>query len=202
MFNALLRLTEPEPGTIMELDGVNLLAIGLHRLRHGAITIIPQMPVVFSGSVRFNLDPYSTSEDEAIWKMLEDVSPSLAEVIKTRKGGLDSACGRNGSLFSHGQRQIIVVARALLLKGTGVFLLDEATSSLDDKSDREVERAIEQYGHGATVIKVAHRVSSVLTCDRIAVVDDGQIIELDSPDVLRRSGGLFERMCNHTVLAE
>lgn len=200
LFNALLRLTEPEPGTTMELDGVDLLSIGLHRLRHGAVTIIPQMPVVFSGSVRFNVDPYGMSEDEVIWKMLQDVSPSLAQVIRARVGGLNSACGRNGVLFSHGQRQIIVVARALLLKGTAVFLLDEATSSLDDTTDREVERAIEQYGRGATVIKVAHRVSTVLTCDRIAVVDDGKIVELDSPDVLRNSGGIFERMCGHAKL--
>jgi ABC-type multidrug transport system fused ATPase/permease subunit len=91
------------------------------------------------------------------------------------------------------------VARALLLKGTGVFLLDEATSSLDDTTDKEVERAIEQHGRGATVIKVAHRVSTVLTCDRIAVVDDGRIVELDSPDVLRNSGGIFARMCAQTT---
>jgi ABC-type multidrug transport system fused ATPase/permease subunit len=99
LFRALLRLTEPEPGTMMKLDGVDLMSIGLHRLRHGAVTIIPQMPVVFSGSVRFNVDPYGMCEDEVIWNMLEDVSPSLAQVIRSREGGLNSACGRNGTFF-------------------------------------------------------------------------------------------------------
>ena len=197
IFVSLLRLTEPEPGTVMELDDQDLLSLGLHRIRHGAITIIPQTPVVFSGSIRFNIDPYGLCTDEEIWKILEDMSPSLSKVVKERQGGLASPCGRNGSLFSHGQRQIIVVARALLLKGTAVFLLDEATSSLDDHSDHEVEQAIEKYGRGATIIKVAHRISTVMSCDRIAVVDAGKIVELDTPSVLKKSGGIFSQMCQN-----
>ena len=193
VFVSLLRLTEPEPGSSIVMDGKELTSVGLRLLRRTLITLIPQNPVVFSGSIRFNLDPYKEHDDNTLQEMLQDLQ--LAKVVALRDG-LDSDCGREGSSFSHGQRQLLVVGRALLQKKkTKVYLLDEATSSMDDATDDIVQDAIRKYAKGITTVTVAHRLSTVLNCDRIGVLDAGRIIQIGKPSAIaNEEGSPFHKM--------
>ena len=193
IFVSLLRLTEPEKGSSIVLDGQELTTVGLQLVRRHLITLIPQNPVVFSGSIQFNLDPYQEHTDDVLWCILRDLQ--MESVVQAR-GGLTSDCGKNGSSLSHGQRQLLVVGRALLQHGrTRVYLLDEATSSMDDATDAIVQRAIRKYAKGITTIIVAHRLTTVLHCDRIAVMDQGRISQIGQPSVLvHAEGGPFAAM--------
>ena len=183
IFVALLRLTEPLKGSSIQIDGKETINMGLSILRRHLITLIPQNPVVFSGTIRFNLDPYFEHKDEKILNMLKDLK--LNDTFVNERNGLNSYCGSNGSLLSHGQRQLLVVGRALLQKdSTKIYLLDEATSSMDDDTDDIVQKAIRKHAKGKTIIIVAHRLRTVLSCDRIAVMESGQIIQIGQPNII------------------
>jgi ABC-type multidrug transport system fused ATPase/permease subunit len=193
VFASVLRLTEPTADSSIALDGIELTSVGLRLIRRDLITLIPQNPVVFSGTIKFNLDPYQEHDIEQLWSMLNDLR--MKTTVEAR-GGLMSDCGKNGSLLSHGQRQLLVVGRALLQnKRTRVYLLDEATSSMDDETDDIVQLAIQKYAQGITTIIVAHRLATVLHCDRIAVMDQGQVIQIGSPkDIAHEVGSPFATM--------
>jgi ABC-type multidrug transport system fused ATPase/permease subunit len=193
VFVSLLRLIEPESGSSILLDGIELMNVGLKMIRRQLITLIPQNPFIFSGSVRFNLDPYHQHDDEKLCSMLKDLK--MLSTINHRNG-LDSDCGQNGSLFSHGQRQLLVVGRALLQShSTLIYLLDEATSSMDDDTDEIVQLAIKKHAPHITTIIVAHRLTTVLDCDRICVMDHGQVVQLGKPGVIaNETGSHFAQM--------
>ena len=176
------------------MDGKELTTIGLQLLRRHLITLIPQNPVVFSGTIRFNLDPYDEHSEESLLSMLNDLL--LIEVVEQREGGINGDCGKNGDKLSHGQRQLLVVGRALLQKNrTRLYLLDEATSSMDDGTDDIVQAAIRKHADGITTITVAHRLLTVLHCDRIAVVEQGAIVQIGEPSVIcYEEGSPFQLM--------
>ncbi|GAX09929.1 hypothetical protein FisN_11Lh082 [Fistulifera solaris] len=179
----LFRLVEIEENGSIEIDGVDIRSVGLKELRQ-SLAIIPQDPVLFSGSIAYNLDATGTSTTEEMWTALEAASPTLA--IQFRKmQGLATAVTEGGKNLSLGQRQLVCLARALLRRSR-VLILDEATSSVDSTTDREVQETIrrEFVNKGVTVITVAHRLDTVLGYDKIAVLGDGELLEYGAPNSL------------------
>jgi len=174
----LLRLIEPERGRIF-IDGVDISSIGLHELR-SKVSIVPQSPVIFSGTVRSNLDPFHKYIDEEIWDALEQCA---LNVTIHELGGLDAEVSEYGENFSQGQRQLLCLARSVLAQAK-ILLLDEATSSIDYATDTAIQETIRNSFADATIITIAHRINTVITNDRILVLSDGHVKEYDTPENL------------------
>ena len=190
----LFRLVEIEEGGSIEIDGVDIRSVGLKGLRQ-SLAIIPQDPVLFSGSIAYNLDATGTSSAEEMWAALEAASPTLAIQFR-RMQGLASVVTEGGKNFSLGQRQLVCLARALLRRSR-ILILDEATSSVDSNTDQEVQETIrrEFVNKGVTVITVAHRLDTVLGYDKIAVLGEGQVLEYGVPnDLLLNPTGELRRL--------
>eukprot|EP00047_Mylnosiga_fluctuans_P006637 m.248138 g.248138 ORF g.248138 m.248138 type:complete len:1461 (-) comp15641_c0_seq1:176-4558(-) len=171
------------------IDGLPTSAMPLETLR-GSINVIPQDPVIFSGSVRRNLDPFGTASDAQLWQALEEVQ--LATVVRSLPDGLDASMSKVGML-SVGQRQLICLARAIL-RPTKILVLDEATAHVDSHTDHLIQGTITEKFKDITVITIAHRLNTVLHSDRIAVLDKGALLEFDSPARLQAAGGTFAAM--------
>ncbi|CAL8404057.1 unnamed protein product [Boreogadus saida] len=178
---ALFRLVEPAFGSIL-IDGVDIKHIGLQDLR-SRLSIIPQDPVLFLGSVRYNLDPLNKHSEQELWLVLEKTY--LKDLVSGLPEKLQAEVVRNGENFSVGQRQLLCMARALL-RNTKIILLDEATASLDAETDALIQTTIREECEGRTTLTIAHRINTVLQADRILVMEQGQVVEFDSPDVLRQ----------------
>lgn len=176
---SLFRLVEADEGRIL-IDGVDISSLGLHRLRR-ALTILPQDPVLFAGSLRDNLDPAGERSEGELWKALERAH--LRQFVQTLPKQLDTTVGDGGNNLSMGQRQLVCLARTLLCQ-TRVLVLDEATAAVDLETDSLVQATIHSAFTSCTVIAIAHRLSTILDYDRILVLDHGRILEFDSPKVL------------------
>ncbi|KAF6076389.1 ATP binding cassette subfamily C member 11 [Phyllostomus discolor] len=181
---ALFRLAEPAAGRIL-IDGVDISSISLEALR-SKLSVIPQDPVLFSGTVRWNLDPFNNYTDEQIWGALEKTS--LSNTISKLPQKLQAEVLENGRNFSVGERQLLCIARALLCNSK-ILLIDEATASIDLETDALVQHTIREAFRGCTVLVIAHRITTVLYCDRILVMDNGKVVEFDRPEVLQRQPG-------------
>jgi ATP-binding cassette subfamily C (CFTR/MRP) protein 1 len=195
---ALMRIVDVTEGTI-KIDGTDISEIGLARLRR-TLAVIPQDPVLFSGSVRSNLDPFHEYEDDALLDILDRVGlyarsrtsstqslPSLGQIcIRT----LTDVIAEGGINFSVGQRQLLVIARALL-RGAKIVIMDEATAAVDAGTDAAIQKVIRTEFTEATCITVAHRINTILDSDYILVMSDGKAEEFDKPDMLLKKGGLF-----------
>ncbi|XP_078067717.1 ATP-binding cassette sub-family C member 5-like isoform X8 [Mustelus asterias] len=175
----LFRLVEICSGSIT-IDGVKISDIGLDDLRK-KLSIIPQEPVLFVGTVRSNLDPYNQYSDAQIWDALGRAH--MKESIAQLNEKLDFEVMENGENFSVGERQLLCVARALL-QHSKILLLDEATAAIDTDTDMLIHKTIQEAFSDCTMLIVAHRLHTVLNCDRIMVLDQGEIAEFDSPSVL------------------
>ncbi|CAG5100511.1 Oidioi.mRNA.OKI2018_I69.XSR.g17031.t1.cds [Oikopleura dioica] len=188
----LFRLVECARGKI-EIDGVDLSKLGLHDLRK-RLTIIPQEPVLFSGTLRENLDPFNDATDDRIWEALR-----LAHLKTTVSGfekKLEHEVNENGSNLSVGERQLVCLARALL-RDSKVLVLDEATSAVDNNTDSLIQKTIRESFSGLTILTIAHRLNTIIDYDRVMVLDDGKIVELDSPEALfSKKDGIFRSMCD------
>lgn len=190
---ALFRLTEPEG--MIEIDGYDIKSIGLHDLRK-KISIIPQEPVLFSGSLRSNLDPFNEIEDSKLWKALEEVQ--LKEVVEALSGGLLTTITEGGSNFSVGQRQLICLARAVI-KENRILILDEATANVDPKTDALIQETIRDVFASCTILTIAHRLHTIMDSDKVLVLDAGQIIEFDDPlTLINKENGMFNSMVKAT----
>merc|ERR1711953_179741 len=188
---ALFRIVESAGGSI-SIDGVNISQLGLGKLR-SRITIIPQDPVLFAGDMRMNLDQLEQYKDEAVWSALEQAH--LKTTIAGLPGGLHFEVTEGGENLSVGHRQLICLARALLRK-TKVLVLDEATAAVDLETDDLIQSTIRAEFQGCTIITIAHRLNTVLDYDRILVLKEGAIAELDTPrNLLKVEGGIFKGMC-------
>eukprot|EP00804_Cyclotella_cryptica_P002769 CCRYP_021220-RE/>CCRYP_021220-RE protein AED:0.04 eAED:0.04 QI:4107/1/1/1/1/0.71/7/473/383 len=211
---ALLRMVELDAG-IIKIDGVDIKNVGLKKLRSN-IAVIPQDPVLFSGTVRTNLDPFREFTDERLFEVLihvglhnprtrvssksnsstddqkndharEKKSGGRTQPIKT----LSDEVAEGGNNFSVGQRQLLVIARAMLM-GARIVIMDEATASVDADTDARIQRVFREEFKDATCITVAHRLNTIMDSDFVLVMDDGRAAEFDKPSALLSKGGLFK----------
>uniref|UniRef100_T1JBI7 ABC-type glutathione-S-conjugate transporter n=1 Tax=Strigamia maritima TaxID=126957 RepID=T1JBI7_STRMM len=176
---ALFRLIEPANGVI-RIDDADTFQLGLNRLR-SKLTIIPQDPVLFSGSLRMNLDPFDKYSDDAVWKSLEQAH--LKSFVMSLQDGLTYRVSEGGDNLSVGQRQLVCLARALLRK-TKILILDEATASVDLETDDLIQTTIRKEFEDCTIITIAHRLNTIMDSTRVMVLERGQIQEFESPTIL------------------
>ncbi|XP_037545242.1 multidrug resistance-associated protein 1-like [Nematolebias whitei] len=191
----LFRIIEAAEGHIL-IDGVDIAKLGLHELR-SRITIIPQDPVLFSGSLRMNLDPFDFYSDEDIWKALE--FSHLKSFVSGLPGQLSHECSEGGENLSVGQRQLLCLARALLRK-TKVLVLDEATAAVDMETDNLIQSTIRSQFEDCTVLTIAHRLNTIMDYTRVLVLEKGEMAEFDSPSSLISQKGAFYRMAKDAGL--
>ncbi|KAI9311060.1 P-loop containing nucleoside triphosphate hydrolase protein [Dichotomocladium elegans] len=200
------RFVEATHGSIT-IDGVDIHQIGTHDLRHN-LTIIPQDPTLFSGTLRDNIDPFHHFTDDAIFESLRRVH--LLEQIdgddeqREDENGdestgvfrdLTSAVSEGGKNFSQGQRQLICLARALLRRSK-LVLMDEATASVDFKTDRAIQKTISEEFVDSTILCIAHRLHTVINYDRILVMENGQVLEQANPlELILDQKSVFHKMC-------
>lgn len=224
---ALFRIIEASDGKII-IDDVDISKIGLHSLR-SRLTIIPQDPVLFSGSLRMNIDPFNTYSDDAVWMALEDSHLKL--FVKGLSDGLMYKIAEGGENLSVGQRQLVCLARALLRK-TKVLILDEATAAIDLETDELIQvrkgnipsrinennsikfhsislyrfycrsqKTIRTKFTDCTILTIAHRLNTIMDSDRIIVLDQGKIAEFDSPaNLLADKNTIFYGMAKNAGL--
>lgn len=184
----LFRLYDVE-GDIV-IDNVSIKTLSLDHLRNN-ISIIPQDPIVFRGSVRSNVDPLNKFSDNDIWQALNAVN------LKSAITDLNEDIQATGLTYSVGQRQLLCLARAIVRK-TKIIILDEATANMDEETDLFIHNKIEELFENCTTITVAHRLNSVMRCNRVIVMDRGEIIEFDSPNVLlENKDSIFYKMVHH-----
>uniref|UniRef100_A0A6P7GCD8 Multidrug resistance-associated protein 4-like n=1 Tax=Diabrotica virgifera virgifera TaxID=50390 RepID=A0A6P7GCD8_DIAVI len=181
---SLFRLA-PVDGEII-IDDIETGGIGLHDLRTN-ISIIPQDPVLFSASVRYNLDPFEKHSDEILWKALENVE------LKGVVTDLNQPVSEGGSNFSAGQRQLICLARAIV-RNNKILVMDEATANVDPQTDALIQKTIRERFRDCTVLTVAHRLNTIMDSDRVLVMDAGQAVEFDHAyRLLQNSDGHFAK---------
>lgn len=179
IISSLFRLYEVE-GTIA-IDDEKIKDVALDFLR-SKISIIPQDPVLFSGTIRDNLDPMCEYSDIDLWKALDDVK------LKERIPSLQFQITEGGANFSAGQRQLICLARTIIRKNK-ILILDEATANVDPQTDALIQTTIREKFVTCTVLTIAHRLDSVLDSDKVMVINNGQLVEFDAPDTLLKNKG-------------
>jgi len=226
---ALFRITELSRGRIM-IDGVDISQLGLYDLR-SKLSIIPQEPLLFSGTIRTNLDPFSLYDDVRLWDALrrarlvadvdfadpagpdlnrslslDESEKALALTPKTRNSvqsrfTLESSVEAEGLNLSVGERSLLSLARALV-KDSQIVVLDEATASVDLDTDGMIQKTIQTEFSGKTLVCIAHRLRTILSYDRILVMDNGEVAEFDTPiNLFDREDGIFRGMCNRSSIS-
>ncbi|XP_069129780.1 ATP-binding cassette sub-family C member 5-like [Argopecten irradians] len=187
---ALFRLCELSEGQI-SIDGVDIAHIPRKTLR-SRLSTIPQDPVLFTGTLRYNLDPFDLYTDEVIWAAVEQAH--MKEKIKGYSEQLNLKVEENGENFSVGERQLICLARAILRRNK-ILVLDEATASIDTATDAMIQETIRESFSDCTVLTIAHRLNTVLHCDIILILEAGEVLETGKPqDLLSNPESVFNRM--------
>ncbi|CAL9018040.1 unnamed protein product [Prunus brigantina] len=196
LIQTLFRIVDPASGQIL-IDGIDISSIGLHDLR-SRLSIIPQDPTMFEGTVRSNLDPLEEYTDEQIWEALDKCQ--LGDEVRRKEGKLDSTVSENGENWSMGQRQLVCLGR-VLLKKSKVLVLDEATASVDTATDNLIQQTLRQHFTDCTVITIAHRITSVLDSDMVLLLSHGLIEEYDSPATLleNKSSSFAQLVAEYTM---
>ncbi|GLE01066.1 hypothetical protein PINS_up009879 [Pythium insidiosum] len=192
LMSVLFRVVEVASGKVM-IDGVDISTLPIPALR-SKLTIIPQDPMLFSGSLRFNLDPFNEKDDAELWDALKKVH--LYDVVQRWGSGLEYEIAEKGDNLSVGQRQLLCIARALI-RESKVIVLDEATANVDQESDKLIQLTVRESfgGSDKTVLCIAHRLETIIHSDKILVLDSGRVAEFDSPAVLlERPGSIFRSL--------
>ncbi|KAH7925483.1 ABC transporter [Leucogyrophana mollusca] len=215
IMTALYRLVELTSGSI-SIDGIDISSVGLTKLRTG-LSIIPQDAFLFSGTLRSNLDPFELHDDAKLWDALKRAylveSPKEPQPGSAQEGeptgvqtpvarfSLDSPIDDEGSNLSIGQRSLVSLARALV-NDTKILILDEATASVDYETDRKIQDTIANEFKERTILCIAHRLRTIISYDRICVLDAGGIAEFDTPAALySHSDGIFRGMCERSSIS-
>lgn len=215
----IFRFLEASSGSIV-IDGIDISKIGIEDLRL-KITIVPQDAILFSGTIRSNLDPFNEHSDQALWDSLErahiakrpksnkpsvhstenaSTSDSIQEIEEgfvSNISSLDQKVSDGGSNFSQGQRQLLCLARALL-RNSKLIIMDEATASIDHETDTKIQETIRKEFVESTLLTIAHRLLTIIDYDRVLVLDQGRIVENDTPYSLIQSNGIFRSMCEQS----
>ncbi|CAM9019887.1 unnamed protein product [Wickerhamomyces anomalus] len=205
IMNALFRINELATGKV-QIDGIDISTLGLDQLR-SKMSIIPQDPVLFKGSVRQNLDPFNSYNDVELWDSLKrswliEKDSELTDANETmHKFHLDQHIKDEGENFSLGERQLIALARALV-RNTKILVMDEATSSVDYETDSKIQSTIANEFSQCTILCIAHRLRTILKYDRILVLDHGEVKEFDTPFNLFKQNGIFTDMCQRSNITE
>ncbi|KAF2156832.1 ABC multidrug transporter-like protein [Myriangium duriaei CBS 260.36] len=204
IMSTLFRLIELSGGSIT-IDGVDIAKIGLADLR-SRLSIIPQDPTLFRGTVRSNLDPFNEHTDLELWSALRQAdlvgeNQDINDHSTSVRIHLDSSVEEEGLNFSLGQRQLMALARALV-RNSRIIVCDEATSSVDFETDAKIQQTIQIGFKGRTLLCIAHRLRTIVGYDRIIVMDQGRIAEVDTPRELYRAKGIFFSMCQRSGIGE
>ncbi|XP_012146729.2 putative multidrug resistance-associated protein lethal(2)03659 isoform X1 [Megachile rotundata] len=192
LISALFRLAYIE-GEI-SIDNIPTDTVALHDFR-SKISIIPQEPVLFSGSLRRNLDPFDEYSDNDLWSALQEVE--LKKTIADMPAGLTSKVAEEGSNFSVGQRQLLCLVRALV-RNNKIMVLDEATANVDSQTDSMIQKTVRKKFKHCTVFTIAHRLNTIMDSDKILVMDQGNLMEFDHPYILLQKKGYFYNMVQQT----
>lgn len=191
------------------IDGIDISKLGLHKLRN-TLSIIPQEPFLFEGTLKSNIDPYNEKSDQEIYNILEEIqfisslsNSQIENKLKSINGGeknmdinqnfLEFKIDKKGKNLSLGQRQLVCIARSIL-ENRKIILMDEATSSIDQYTDSLIQKIISEKMKKITVVSIAHRLKTIMNYDKIIVMENGRVVEIGSPVVLSKSGGKFSKM--------
>eukprot|EP00283_Hemiselmis_rufescens_P014305 CAMPEP_0173443524 /NCGR_PEP_ID=MMETSP1357-20121228/30032_1 /TAXON_ID=77926 /ORGANISM="Hemiselmis rufescens, Strain PCC563" /LENGTH=1295 /DNA_ID=CAMNT_0014409445 /DNA_START=9 /DNA_END=3896 /DNA_ORIENTATION=- len=193
----LYRMSEVRSGKIV-MDGVDIADVPLEQLR-GALAIVPQEPMLFQGSIAYNLDPFDEYTQQQKWEALASVQ--LDVFVKQLPDGMQDSVGEQGSSLSVGQRQLLCMARALL-RGAKVLVLDEATAAVDHETDAMIQAAVRKACHSCTVITIAHRLNTIMDYDKVLVMGEGKKLEFDSPPaLLAKKDSVFSELVRSSRIA-
>ena len=189
LVSALFRMPQPTGQVI--IDDVDIAKINIQSARR-AMSVITQNPILFTGSLRINLDPFQEYSDQELWEALEEASlKNMVEKLPKQLREEIKECGAN---FSVGERQLLCLARALL-KRSKIIIMDEATANVDYKTDQLIQETIRTKFKHCTVITIAHRLNTIIDYDRVLVLKNGQVVEYDKPEILlQNEGGQFSRL--------
>ena len=185
---AIMRISESE-GEII-IDDINIKDLHVQYARR-QISVISQSPILLNSSMRLNLDPQRQFTDSEIWEALGHMQ--MKSVISSLPGQLEYEITGSGSNFSVGERQLLHLARVLLRKNK-IIIFDEATANVDPNTDEIIQRKIREEFKTCTVITIAHRLNTILDCDRIMLLDRGEIVEFDNAKILLKKGGFFSQL--------
>ena len=170
---------------------MNIKDLNLQASRR-SMAVITQDPVLFSGSLRKNLDPFSLYQDNDLWRALEDVQ--LKTLVQLLPYQLEYKLRESGNNFSVGERQLVCLARALLQRSK-IIILDEATANVDFKTDRLIQEVIRNRFKDSTVVTIAHRLNTIMDYDKVLVMEQGRVVEFDKPEILvQNKNGFLARL--------
>ena len=192
----LFRILEAYSGKIY-IDGVDISKVGLKKLRE-SITIIPQDSTLMDGTLRYNIDPVQAYTDKEIIHVMKKIG--FDYIISLNKDGLEMNISENGNNLSIGEKQLICITRAILRKSK-IIVLDEATASIDYKTEEIIQKALNEILSNSTMISIAHRIKTVMNADKILVLENGEIIEFDSPkNLLNNKSSYFYDFYSKSLL--
>ena len=178
----------------MLIDGVDIGTLNLQRARR-SMSVIAQDSVLFGGSLRRNLDPFSMQTDLDLWTALEEVQ--LKAMVEKLPGQLEYRVNETGSNFSVGERQLVCLARALVQKSK-IIVMDEATANVDFKTDNLIQEVIRHKFKDSTVLTIAHRLNTIMDYDKVLILDGGRMVEFDKPEILIQNGGIFAELVKNS----
>ena len=178
----------------MLIDGVDVGTLNLQTARR-SMAVIAQDPVLFGGSLRRNLDPFSVQTDLDLWTALEEVQ--LKAMVEKLPGQLEYRVNETGSNFSVGERQLVCLARSLVQKSK-IIVMDEATANVDFKTDNLIQEVIRHKFKDSTVLTIAHRLNTIMDYDKVLILDGGRMVEFDKPEILIQNGGIFAELVKNS----